>query len=324
MKFRDLYNLIEEPTECHIVIEKELKSFFQTSKLLWLSSIDYILKLQPLFLPILRSKYLNDRSDFRNQITFTNTIYDSNMQPDLEIDIQKLHKLDSEQRRREFAFYERVTKHLPLIMNMNFNQGPEFLPLIYQEVCNRALSKSLEPSIDEKTKIEEPEAIKNGEECEDKISPVHLVFLCHGIQGSHEDMLRLKMFISNITPDNVVVRSACSYESDTGAEIYLMGRRFSEEVKDVLLSLEKNQNSVKSISFVGFSLGGLVARAAFSHLEKYGSLFNTFITISTPHLGDPESSDSLIFKGSSSSKRLRHTFWHQQDEIDERDSIGRQ
>lgn len=63
-----------------------------------------------------------------------------------------------------------------------------------------------------------------------------------------------------------------------------MGERLAKEVKKYVIEFCPGTNLAK-LSFVGFSLGGLIARAAFPHLEHLQQKFHTFITLSTPHLG---------------------------------------
>lgn len=48
---------------------------------------------------------------------------------------------------------------------------------------------------------------------------------------------------------------------------------------------------------MGFSLGGLIARAAFGKLREYWGLFNLFVTFSSPHMGISECENSLINLG---------------------------
>jgi len=44
-------------------------------------------------------------------------------------------------------------------------------------------------------------------------------------------------------------------------------------------------DSISRISFIGFSLGGLIIRAALPRLRSYRHLFHTYLSIATPHLG---------------------------------------
>ena len=63
-----------------------------------------------------------------------------------------------------------------------------------------------------------------------------------------------------------------------------MGERLAKEVKKYIIEFCPGTNLSK-LSFVGFSLGGLIARAAFPHLKDLQQKFHTFISLSTPHLG---------------------------------------
>lgn len=51
------------------------------------------------------------------------------------------------------------------------------------------------------------------------------------------------------------------------------------------------------INFVGFSLGGLIARAALGKLQQYWERLNVFATFSSPHLGISEGENSLVNLG---------------------------
>lgn len=44
-------------------------------------------------------------------------------------------------------------------------------------------------------------------------------------------------------------------------------------------------DSISRLSFIGFSLGGLIIRAALPKLRQYRNLFHLFLSIATPHLG---------------------------------------
>lgn len=75
-----------------------------------------------------------------------------------------------------------------------------------------------------------------------------------------------------------------------------MGNRLAKEVKKYVIEFCPGSNLSK-ISFVGFSLGGLIARAAFPHLSELQTKFHTFISLSTPHLGYMYNSNKLFDTG---------------------------
>ena len=52
-----------------------------------------------------------------------------------------------------------------------------------------------------------------------------------------------------------------------------------------------------SLSFIAFSLGGVITRAALSYLWKLKHKFMTFITLGSPHLGYVYNTSKLIETG---------------------------
>lgn len=289
MKFRSMYNLIEDPVESHLVIEQEIKVFSKSIKALWMSLGDFLLTVGSSLLPEAKERYGQKRAQFRRDLTLTKTVFDSSLQPDQDVDIDKLHRLDSEQKRKQEYFLHRIKHNLPCIQNKNFFLSAEYLPVIYQDYCYKELQtppqtaealSGLQIATDKQPELTtaEPDLQKQSEEVEQELaiekqaeemaekppseqaqtarieeSAVDLVYLCHGMQGCHEDMLRLKMFIS-LQTQNSIIHAAQSYEQDTGAEIYLMGRRFAEEVVESVARYKK-QSRIRSINFIAFSLG---------------------------------------------------------------------
>ncbi|KAL6509417.1 hypothetical protein OROGR_022727 [Orobanche gracilis] len=137
------------------------------------------------------------------------------------------------------------------------------------------------------------------------MSADHLVVMVHGILGSASDWkFGAEKFVQRL-PDKVFVhcseRNAAKLTLD-GVDI--MGERLAEEVIGVM----KKKPSLKKISFVAHSVGGLVARYAIGKLyrppnkgsgedvlangsieESKGTIANlepiNFISVATPHLG---------------------------------------
>jgi hypothetical protein len=61
--------------------------------------------------------------------------------------------------------------------------------------------------------------------------------------------------------------------------------------------IERSLFQFSLINFIGFSLGGLIARSAFAHLKEFWPQFNLFATFSSPHLGISECENSLVNLG---------------------------
>lgn len=61
--------------------------------------------------------------------------------------------------------------------------------------------------------------------------------------------------------------SSCN-EDETDGDIIEMGARLAQEVKQHVIEFCPGA-SMRRLSFVGFSMGGLICRAAFPRLECY-------------------------------------------------------
>lgn len=64
----------------------------------------------------------------------------------------------------------------------------------------------------------------------------------------------------------------------------------NEIKKHIMTSLSKFDR----ISIVGYSLGGILTRAALPHLHAYQTKLHTFITFSSPHLGTYATNNNLV------------------------------
>ncbi|WOK92259.1 hypothetical protein Cni_G00950 [Canna indica] len=157
-------------------------------------------------------------------------------------------------------------------------------------------------------------AVQDGEVVVDRRIPTHLVVMVNGIIGSASDWkYAAKQFVRKRPEDFVVHCSNCNYSTLTFDGVDVMGKRLAKEVMSVVAQTP----GLQKISFVGHSLGGLIARYAISLLyEKivpncssdencqceYQSAGNkdindkikgkiaglepmNFITFATPHLG---------------------------------------
>jgi len=132
-------------------------------------------------------------------------------------------------------------------------------------------------------------------------SPVrHYCFLVHGWLGNNEEMSYAEQAIKNslvkiAKPDyqpDVLIYKPMSNHGKTNDGIAMGGKRIAEEILEYIRETSKNDNGevIKTISFVGNSLGGLYSRFAITELEARTTSptnlhFNVFYTTATPHLG---------------------------------------
>nr|XP_043621292.1 uncharacterized protein LOC122593020 [Erigeron canadensis] len=134
--------------------------------------------------------------------------------------------------------------------------------------------------------------------------PDHLLVLVHGIYASPSDWRYVEAELKRrLGRHFLIYASSCNTYSKTFTGIDGAGKRLADEVKQVV----KSRDSLKRISFLAHSLGGLIARYAIgvlytrnahSNTERADSTLNcsghgtiagleaiNFITLATPHLG---------------------------------------
>ena len=122
-----------------------------------------------------------------------------------------------------------------------------------------------------------------------------MIMLCHGFQACSLDMEMLKREMGRALPAALIISSTAN-EGDTNAEITLMGKRLADEVvKMVDRHFEQKERAI--ISFVGHSMGGIIARASLPFLQDYHSQLGFYFSLSIPHLGYLNGVDTMIKAG---------------------------
>ncbi|XP_057482676.1 lipid droplet phospholipase 1-like [Actinidia eriantha] len=154
------------------------------------------------------------------------------------------------------------------------------------------------------------ESVNGGEDVwscnkSDASSADHLVVMVHGILGSAKDWKFAAEHFVRMLPDKVFVHCSERNTSTLTLDgVDVMGERLAEEILGVI----KQKPSLRKISFVAHSVGGLVARYVIGRLfrppnrenvedllpKSYEELSKgtigglepmNFITVATPHLG---------------------------------------
>jgi hypothetical protein len=108
-------------------------------------------------------------------------------------------------------------------------------------------------------------------------------------------MRLLKNNLSLMHPDAIFLSSS-SNEDQTEGDIFEMGERLGNEVKQYIQSFCPI-SCLARISFIGHSMGGLIIRAALPHLEEFKDKFYSYISLSSPHLGYMYNSSKLFEAG---------------------------
>lgn len=112
---------------------------------------------------------------------------------------------------------------------------------------------------------------------------IHIYVLVHGLGGCQTDLLAYKNHISLINPNAefIISNKNSSHNSE---------RDINELAQNLALEIEADMHfydvrNVDKISFIGFSLGGIIIRAALPLISKYKAKFYGYISLATPHLG---------------------------------------
>jgi len=114
---------------------------------------------------------------------------------------------------------------------------------------------------------------------------IHVVILVHGYNGSSWDLHALRVALRNVNR-NILTYSSCINSSAlaTGSSLLLQGKKLAEEIHEYIKKREL-EHIMTRLSFVSFSIGGLIARVALGHLKTYQPCFHAFVSLNTPHLG---------------------------------------
>ena len=191
---------------------------------------------------------------------------------------------------RETSFFKDIFKNTNFnVENETFFQKIEWSPLMFQEIYEKKAKQINMIS----------SCIRNKENLQNLYQSQliskrkrHLVVLVHGYGGSHFDMSNYKNFLNMIIPHSVFLSSKSNEEMEN-KKISVMGKSLADEVIGAI----KGSSNIGKVSFIGHSLGGVIARAALPHLKEFQKLMFTFVSLSSPHLGTVKNSSFLVNTG---------------------------
>ncbi|AFZ81489.1 serine esterase family member protein [Theileria equi strain WA] len=112
----------------------------------------------------------------------------------------------------------------------------------------------------------------------------HIIILVHGYGGNPITVRGFRNNILTIFRGTKCIVPLC-IKNDYNQPIEILAERLSQEIEDNLRS--QDSSSIKKISFVTHSLGGILVRSALKYMAPYLDKLHAFITISTPHIGYP-------------------------------------
>jgi hypothetical protein len=127
----------------------------------------------------------------------------------------------------------------------------------------------------------------------------HLVVIMHGVMGAPMHMQVLSNEIQQELGENALIYLPSCYSRFSS----LKGTVFAGDAvfAQMQILMDKHKATLKFVSLIGYSFGGVVATWVAGRLQTAGFCGLTpehFITIACPHLGatDPDSSDGSLFQ----------------------------
>jgi Putative serine esterase (DUF676) len=327
MKFRDLYNLVQEHPPCHRVIEKELETITNSNKALWDAYLTILPRLSSQILPILK-KEADSLAEERLSILINHkTHISTSFLTDFDEQYLKFYKEDPEFQRVQDYFQLQLTEveKKARLVNSHQQPDPKTSPYFYELECIKVSDAEVpefistipaEAPVSESGNTQSERSTAEGDnqilpestvQNEQKAAPqaepavrsaVDLLVVCPSISSSGIGMSRLMLALHrHLQPGCFYVHNSVANDGDASAHLYLMSLRLAEEVKALVGSLHTRGACLRTIGFVGVGTGGLVVRGALKDLEEYKQKFGIFMTLGTPHIGNADVKENILGKG---------------------------
>lgn len=166
------------------------------------------------------------------------------------------------------------------IENLTVQNQLTWSPVLHEEIYRRAGSSrfNFKPVVSG-VKLEVPlQSIY----CEKSLGNLqrHLVVLVHQHNGSYGDMKLYKCFLGLILP-HIACMNIKTMNNGGNKCILEMAKDLANEI---IHNVKKNPH-IRKISFITFSSGGVIARAALPYLQSFQKNMCSFISLDAPHLG---------------------------------------
>lgn len=173
------------------------------------------------------------------------------------------------------------------VQDVNLIPTPDNQPILFEHVYIRETKENMSDPNEIENSISEAENTP--------YKGIHLIILVHGFQGNSFDMKLIRNNLSLLHPEALILCSSAN-EDNTENDMADMGQKLATEIKNFI-----NETCpaafIGRISFVGYSLGGLIIRACLPLLEEYADKMFTFFTLSSPHLGIMYNANKIIEAG---------------------------
>ncbi|KAL4450271.1 hypothetical protein ABPG74_008977 [Tetrahymena malaccensis] len=262
-------------------VQREINQISGSLFQIWSQFIDLIVQKHSKLLQryvVENNKQISERwgeSIFRQKLT-TSDLFTS-----LE-DYTSTNSQIAKQFRKKFYFnnLEPLT-----IENLEMFPSAQEHPIFFQEIYQKRQSSLVFDEI----LVQDPNILQNQQKMGN-----HLIILCHGFQGNSFDLRSIKNNLIKQYPTAYCLSSKIN-EDHTDKDLDFLGKNLALEIRSYIG--KRYIQCLTKMTFIGHSMGGVIARAALPYLKDYSSIMYSYISICSPHLGCYANSNKLIDAG---------------------------
>jgi Putative serine esterase (DUF676) len=180
-------------------------------------------------------------------------------------------------------------------------------PSLSKASGHRKLSFEKEPSLNsDESNVSDPGSPFRSQEA----GPTHIVFFLNGFGGTVHDTRVIRTYLKTYYPHVYCYALTKNQGKASEGDLIDTGVRIAEEIYEFLSedNLTRECLTLGKISFVAFSIGGIVLRLALRHktIKPFWPRFHTFITVASPHLGHLYASSMLLSTGMFVMQKMRN------------------
>jgi hypothetical protein len=249
-------------------LEKEIKYFARSCMNMWFDLATPLFCLSSVLIKKYEMMHQAAKRDRIFQMILGSRFRDDQLGATTKEDTFTIHKEVSRQKRHGNYIQTMMSFTPKNVEEDKYYDLGEAIPIIFEELFEKSsqLERIRHPMHQSDNMIERKMTMQT-----DMLDPsyfeepldLRVIILCHGFQGSHVDMIKLKHYLKLSVPDAYVISSK-SNQGKTTDDISSQGKNLAREL-DELLDKPLREGSLKSISFVGHSLGCLYSYRWFNH-----------------------------------------------------------
>ncbi len=239
-------------------LEKEIKCFARSCMTMWFDLAGPLFCLQSFVYKKYELLHQAAKRDRIFQMILGSRSKDDQLGAVTNEDTFTIHK-DVSRQKRNGNYVQTMMSFTPKnVEEDKYYELGEAIPIIFEELFER---KSPLQVFRDSTRVSNSSLEKDSKMDTDELDADHseeslelrVVVLCHGFQGSHVDMIKFKHYLKLSVRDAFIISSK-SNQGKTTEDITAQGKNLACEL-DQLLDKPLREGSLKSISFVGHSLG---------------------------------------------------------------------